>query len=83
MSRHRREMEQLVNQLGRALGAELADTTTGPPMGFVLLVFDFYDAPDPRFLAHVSNGRREDTIKLLREHADRLEAKLESTRGDA
>jgi hypothetical protein len=71
----REEGERLVGMLGRAMAEELADETTGPPMGFLVLLFDFPD--DPRhenFTAYASNARREDAIKILREHLSRLEA---------
>ncbi len=80
-------MEALCRQIGREIGKELSDTTTGPPMGFLLLMFDF--APKPgdtrpdagKFCTHVTNGRREDIIKLLREHADKLEAGTDNELG--
>lgn len=64
------EGEAIVRELGRQLKAELEDMTTGPPMGFALWIFDFGDTG---FLSYISNARREDMIKLLREHLKRLE----------
>lgn len=64
------EGEAIARELGRQLKAELEDTTTGPPMGFALWIFDFGDGG---FLSYVSNARREDMIKMLREHLKRLE----------
>lgn len=67
------EGEKIVGMLGRALADELKDTTTGPPMGFCLLVFDFGDNPD-KFVAYCSNAQREDMIRVLRKHIARLES---------
>lgn len=66
------EGERIVGMVGRALRDELEDQTTGPAMGFCLLVFDFGDAPE-KFVAYCSNARREDMIKVLREHIAKLE----------
>lgn len=68
--RRQEEGEAIARELGRQLKAELEDTTTGPPMGFALWIFDF---GDKGFLSYISNARREDMIKLLREHLKRLE----------
>lgn len=64
------QMEAVVRMVGQSLGQELEDTTTGPKMGFMLMVFDFGDGG---FSAYISNAEREDMIKLLREQANRLE----------
>jgi hypothetical protein len=56
--------------MGRAIAEEMNDATTGPPMGFALLCFDFGEGG---FSAYFSNAQRPDMIKHLRETADRLE----------
>jgi hypothetical protein len=40
--------------------------------GFSLLIFPF----DQQSMLYVSDGRREDMIKVIREYADKLEAEL-------
>jgi hypothetical protein len=68
-------IEDLAREIGRQLGKELEDMTTGPTMGFALWIFDFnLDNSKEAFLSYVSNARREDVIKMLREHLARLEA---------
>lgn len=62
------------------ISAEMNDASSGPPMGFAVLVFDFGPGG---FCAHGSNARREDLVKLLREHADRLEAGTGATVGES
>lgn len=63
-------MELLVQRVGEQIAAELEDTTTGPPMGFMLMIFDFGEGG---FCAYMSNAQRRDIVRLLREQADRLE----------
>jgi hypothetical protein len=66
--------ESIARELGRQLAKELEDTTTGPKMGFALWIFDFNrDNSKEAFLSYVSNARREDMIRMLREHLARLE----------
>ncbi|HEU5276808.1 MAG TPA: hypothetical protein VFU97_24340 [Xanthobacteraceae bacterium] len=68
----REELEAICAMLGKSLADELNDTTTGPPMGFLLMLFDF----GPKgFNAYVSNANREDMIRLLREQIAHLEGK--------
>ena len=59
-----------LREIGKQLAKELEDTTTGPKMGFCLWIFDF---GSDGFLSYISNARREEVIKLLREHLRRLE----------
>lgn len=67
----REELEAIVNMIGRQILDEMNDATTGPPVGFVFLCFDF----GPKgFCAYVSNADPADLAKLLREHADAMEA---------
>jgi len=70
------EGEHIVGLLGRTLAEELEDQTTGPRMGFCLLVFDFDDGnpKNEKFVAYCSNAPRQDMIKVLREHLARTEA---------
>lgn len=70
----RQELELLCNMLGQTLGSELDDSTTGPPIGFALLLYDF--GPNG-FCAYTGNGNREDTIRLLREHLKMLETRTQ------
>lgn len=70
MSGTREELELICKMMGKALHDEISNKSTGKPFGFLLLMFDF--GPDG-FCAHVSNARREDMIKLLREHLAKLE----------
>jgi hypothetical protein len=50
-------------------------TVYGEKMGFALLVFPFNTDTSKVVAAdYVSNGRREDMIKAMREAADRFEA---------
>ena len=84
MSSRRKEGEHICRVLGKALEAELSDLSTGPRMGFGLMLFDF--PGDPRaenFCAWISNANRQDMIKLLREQADRLEAGTADTKGSS
>lgn len=68
------EGERIAALLGKALQTELEDMTTGPPMGFALWIFDFNrDNSKEAFLSYVSNAKREDMIKMLRDHLKRLE----------
>jgi hypothetical protein len=67
-------MEAICQNVGRQIASELEDTTTGPAMGFILLVFDFGDHSD-KFTAYMSNAQREGQIKILREHLAKLEGR--------
>ncbi len=70
----REELEAICNMLGRSLREEMDDATTGPPIGFALLLYNF--GPNG-FCAYTGNGNREDTIKLLREHLRMLETRTQ------
>lgn len=79
-NKHEQELNEITKLLGKSLGEELGDLTTGPPLGFMLMVFDFGEGG---FLSYVSNAQRADMVKVLREQADRLEAKMDDTKGQA
>lgn len=68
----KRELEKICFMLGDSIRAEMNDASSGPPIGFCLLLFD--SGPDG-FLAYTSNANREDMIKLLREHLAHLEGR--------
>lgn len=70
----REELEAICFALGKELKKEMDDATTGPPIGFALLLYDF--GPDG-FCAYCGNGNREDTIKLLREHLKMMETRTQ------
>ena len=67
----RRELEGICRQMGKAIAEEMNDASSGPPMGFMLMMFDF--GPPGKFMTYFSNAQREDMIKALREQADHLE----------
>lgn len=68
----RRELEEICRQTGLAIAEEMDNASSGPPLGFMLMVFDFGPGGET-FNAYFSNGQREDMVKLLREQADHLE----------
>lgn len=70
-------MEQTVAKVGEELVDELKDVTKGPPMGFLIVLFDV-SVSDEGFAACVSNIRPEDRVKVLRQQADHLEAQLDA-----
>lgn len=53
---------------------------TFPGTGLAILAFDL-EGGDEIHMSYISNARREDMIKTLREQADRLEAGLGDTAG--
>lgn len=55
--------------------ADYIKTKVGERYGFAVLVFPFGD--EQRAAHYISNSRREDMIKALREKADVLEAGLD------
>jgi DNA-directed RNA polymerase specialized sigma subunit len=59
--------------MGKAIAEEMSDLSSGPPMGFMLMVFDFDAKQGKSFNAYFSNAKREDMVKALREQADYLE----------
>jgi hypothetical protein len=61
-------MDDLMRQLGAAIDGVLEDYVGHK--GWALLVFDFYQ---PGISNYISNAKRADMIKALREAADRLE----------
>lgn len=60
--------EDLMRLLGQAIDYTMRDNIG--PKGYALIVFDFHD---PGLSNYISNAKREDMIKALRETADRLE----------
>lgn len=50
-----------------------------PKMGFALILFEFNK---PGIGNYISNGKRKDMVKALRETADRLESKQKVTKGE-
>lgn len=64
------ELEAICFEIGRQIREEMNDKSSGPPIGFALLMYDFGPGG---FLTYTGNGNREDTIKLLREHLRMLE----------
>ena len=73
----REELVTITRMIGKALVDEMNDVNTGPPIGFMLMLYDFGPAG---FTSYISNGQRADVIKLLREQADRMEAGLDNTK---
>lgn len=69
-----------MRMIAKEIQAEMDDARSGPPIGFCILLFDFGPGG---FCAHATNGNRGDVAKLLREHADRMDAGIASTAGDA
>lgn len=67
----RRQLENVCRQVGEAIAGEMNDLNSGPPMGFMLMMFDF--GPPGKFMTYFSNAQREDMIKVLREQANHLE----------
>ena len=61
-------LEDIMRLLGDAIHYTLKDNFG--PKGFALIVFNFHE---PGISNYISNARREDMIKSLRETADRLE----------
>jgi hypothetical protein len=76
----RAELEQIVRLLGKEIAGEMDDLSSGTPLGFMLMVFDFKPGG---FCAYVSNAQRADMVKALREQADRMEAGTDATKGEA
>ena len=77
--RDRAEMEALSRQIAEALTEALPSE-----LGFALLLFDFGEGGN---LAWISNARREDMVRALREQLARFEAGMAGERtppgGDA
>lgn len=59
-------MEAKAREIGRLLKTKMPEG-----VGFFLCLYDFGDSG---WMTYVGNGRRDDTIKLLRELAEKLEA---------
>lgn len=76
----RQELELITRMIGDQIVAEMNDANSGPPVGFMLMLFDF--GPNG-FSSYISNARRADMVKLLREQADRMEAGTDATKGEA
>lgn len=57
----RAQLEAIMRMLAKEIEAEMSDASSGPPVGFALLVFDFGPGG---FCAHASNARRADLVKL-------------------
>ncbi len=76
----RKELELITRMIGEQIIAEMNDANSGAPIGFMLMLFDF--GPDG-FSSYISNARRADMIKALREQADRMEAGTDATVGEA
>jgi hypothetical protein len=76
----RQELELITRIIGDQIVAEMNDANSGPPVGFMLMLFDF--GPNG-FSSYISNARRADMVKLLREQADRMEAGTDATKGEA
>lgn len=69
------ELAELMNAMACKI-ALVAMTEKVELPRFVLLLFN-----DPHVAQYISNCNREDTIKALREAADRLERRQDVTRG--
>jgi len=66
--------DELLADIARALD-EIMPQVYGKRMGFALLVFPFNSEPDKGVAAdYVSNAKRVDMIRALREAADRFES---------
>lgn len=76
----RQELELITRMIGDQIVAEMNDANSGPPVGFMLMLFDF--GPNG-FSSYISNARRADMVRLLREQADRMEAGTDATKGEA
>lgn len=66
------ELEKICRMLGDEINEEMNDASTGPPIGFCLLLFD--SGPNA-FLAYTSNTGNEDMLKILRQHVAHLEGR--------
>lgn len=73
------QIADMVKRVGEALaeafklGAETADG--GPPLGFCLWIFDFYEEPFCAFVSNeITNARRPELIRIMRAHLKKLEA---------
>lgn len=80
MNPRRKELEIITRMIGDQIIKEMNDASSGPPIGFMLMLFDF--GPNG-FSSYISNARRADVIKLLREQADRMEAGTDATKGES
>lgn len=58
------ELEAITRLIGNQIAGEMNDASTGPPLGFMFMVFDFGEGG---FLSYISNAKREDVIKTLEE----------------
>ena len=64
------DTEQLMRDIAKTIDAILREVL-GEPKGFALIMFEFNQEGIGNY---ISNARREDMIKALRETADRIEA---------
>ena len=64
------ELDAITRMLGKAMQDEMNDASTGEPLGFAIVVFDF--GPDG-FMSYASNAQRADVAKLFRELAKKIE----------
>ncbi len=68
-------MRDTLNHLARKIDKTVQ--AFGPNMGFTLMVYPMNS--DASIGQYVSNGRREDVVKALREFADHLENTVDTT----
>ncbi len=70
MDPRQRELDALTRMLGKAMQDEMNDASSGAPLGFAIVVFDF--GPNG-FMSYASNAQRADVAKLFRELATKIE----------
>jgi hypothetical protein len=68
------ELRELMTAMGNQIKVVSAVMEVEPPL-FVLVLFN-----DPALGQYISNCRREDVVKAMRETADRLERREDVTR---
>lgn len=69
----RRLMEQVAQLTAQRVGEGISGSGMQSKVGFCLMLFTW----EPGFITHCSNGERADLVKVFREYADALEARLE------
>ncbi len=64
------ELEMITKIIGDQIKEEMNDLSTGPPIGFALMMFDF---GDDGFMTYYSNAQRDTMIKAMKETIALLE----------
>lgn len=71
----RASLERIAQQMAQRIGGAIDGTPLSGRVGFCLILMTW----EPGFATWVSNGQRADAIKMLREMADALEARQDSS----